>query len=131
MKLSKFLQILEGFKKSDYNTKQSFWLGNLIHKTNVIENFSKNKDIWEIRNILKKLKLGKDDEIDIRLFLLNKINPNYILNILNELKNNPGNNEKVFIKIYSENFDKSEFLESRDFLTKLKYFDFKYHKIKE
>jgi hypothetical protein len=88
MRLSSFLFIIEGYQESLDNTITSYQLNNLVHSFNVIENFSKNNDIWKLRNLIKKLDKYNEDEIDIRLFLLNKINPYYIKNLTEDIKKN-------------------------------------------
>jgi hypothetical protein len=45
MRLSRFLLILEGYQVSFDKTIDSFQINNLIHSVNVVENFSKNKNI--------------------------------------------------------------------------------------
>jgi hypothetical protein len=133
MKLAIFLQILDGFQDSINKSRESFNLANLIQKTNAIEMFSKNELIWEIRNILKDLYKDKHKhiEIDIRLFLLNRINPNYILNISTELKQKNENKiEEICLDILNKSFDKSELIDNKkvkSFLNTLKNCDSKYH----
>lgn len=74
MRLSRFLLILEGHEKSYIRTIDSYKLNTIVHSKNSIKNFSKNKSIWKLRNIFKKVE-GYNNEWDLRLFLIFKTHP--------------------------------------------------------
>jgi hypothetical protein len=89
MRLSRFLLILEGYQVSFDKTIDSFQINNLIHSVNVVENFSKNKNIWKLRNAIKNTKKFNNEDIDTSIYLLNKIEPYFTETYFEKIENNP------------------------------------------
>lgn len=136
MKLSRLLLVLEGNHKSFNRTINSYDMESLIQGFNNIKNFSKNEDIWELRNALKNLEKykTKGDEIDFRLFLLNKYNPENIkyfaCNIVKSNNNIGLSIDELADEIFNVNLDGGGMFDPKiepHFKEKLEYFDQKYH----
>jgi hypothetical protein len=133
MKLTRFLLILEGWTKSYENTTTSYKIHNIMHSNNIIDNFSKNKIIWEIRQKFKTLINYDNVALDKRLFLLNRIDSNNIKNIydyLDDIENDPQKSiEALYYEILNQNFNSSEYSDiiNPNFVKSLEKFDNIYH----
>lgn len=140
MRLSRFLLILEGFKPSFNNTLLSNNYNNIIHYHNSIENFSKNKDIFIIRNLIKNMEVFDNNEIDRRLYLLYKTMPYFFGKIVKRFETFNSEKKDETIKticdlIFDNNFDQelkvrwrvSPIELEKDFYIKLKISDNHHH----
>lgn len=84
IKLANFVFLTEGVSNALKASRKSFEINNQRHKSNLIVNFSKNKNIWFIREKLRLSEISKELywKASVYLYLLSKANPSYIEHLL-------------------------------------------------
>lgn len=130
MNLSRFLIGVEGLKESLTLTRDSFKLGSVLHKNNLIKNFSQDKKIWLIREKIRFTPLAVHyDYICKLLFFFSNNVPAFIDFIFARLNTEDFANELIqFLEreISTRGFYPNYFNED-NFSGPLKKYDLKYY----
>lgn len=86
LNMARFILGTAGLIDSHNLTQESFRLSNTMHKKNLIENFSKNKKIWLIREKIRFSPLVNEYWLICKLlFVISKNNPSAIDGILDNI----------------------------------------------
>jgi hypothetical protein len=127
--LSRFLIGSEGLIESHSLTKKSFKLNNIIHKKNLIDNFSKDKKIWLIREKIRFSPLVKQYNLICKLLYLYNKNFTSVINLIFDNLNNYTKIEESFNIMGSNQGVSAELisLNEENFINPLEKFDLKNH----